>query len=155
MVYDNNNGGEYGKLIVQQLQEPASLSAPSPFKTMYEKFAKRILWMDGDVVPGAFQMNTAWYFNVPERDPVFTTHSHDERELIGFFGTDPENPYDLGGKIEFTINGEPHLLTKTTMIFLPAGLEHNPVSIKEVNRPIFHFSIMIKDQFDDDSFYVK
>ena len=155
MVYDNNNGGEYGKLIVQQLQEPENLSAPSPFKTMYEKFAKRVLWMDGNVVPGAFQMNTAWYFNVPERDPVFTPHSHDERELIGFFGTDPENPYDLGGKIEFTINGEPHLLTKTTMIFLPAGLEHNPVSIKEVNRPIFHFSIMIKDQFDDDSFYVK
>ena len=155
MVYDNNIGGEYGKLIVQQLQEPESLSAPSPFKTMYEKFAKRVLWMDGNVVPGAFQMNTAWYFNVPERDPVFTVHSHDERELIGFFGTDPENPYDLGGKIEFTINGEPHLLTKTTMIFLPAGLEHNPVSIKEVNRPIFHFSIMIKDQFDDDNFYVK
>ena len=152
MVYENANGGEYGKYFVQNSFGPAM---DGEFKQLYDQFAHRILWMDGNVVPGAFQMNTAWYFNVPERDPVFTKHSHDERELIGFFGTDPENPYDLGGKIEFTINGEPHLLTKTTMIFLPAGLEHNPVSIKEVNRPIFHFSIMIKDQFDDDGFYVK
>ena len=104
MVYHNNEGGKCAKYIVQQLQEPAHLSAPSPFKTMYDKFAKRILWMDGNVVPGAFQMNTAWYFNVPERDPVFTEHSHaDTSELIGFFGTDPENPYDLGGEIEFTM----------------------------------------------------
>lgn len=156
MVYHNNEGGKCAKYIVQQLQEPAHLSAPSPFKTMYDKFAKRILWMDGNVVPGAFQMNTAWYFNVPERDPVFLEHSHgDTSELIGFFGTDPENPYDLGGEIEFTIDGEAHLLDKTTMIYLPAGISHNPVRITRVDRPIFHFSIIIQEEYDDADFYTK
>ena len=58
------------KYVVQTLQEPANMSTPE-FKAMYEKFAKRILWMDTNVVEGAFQMNTAWYFDVPEADPVF------------------------------------------------------------------------------------
>lgn len=154
MVYDNNKGGDYGKFFVQQLQEPASMSAPSEFKTLYEKFAKRILWMDGNVCPGAFQMNTAWYFNVPERDPIFTEHVHDDtNELIGFFSSDKDNPYDLGGKIEFTLGGEAHLLTHTTMIYIPAGITHNPMRILEVNRPIFHFSIIMKDKYDADSTY--
>ena len=154
MVYDNNQGGKYGKYFVQTLQEPASLSAPSEFKTLYEKFAKRILWMDGNVCPGAFQMNTAWYFNVPERDPIFTPHLHDDtNELIGFFGTDPNNPYDLGGKIEFSIEGEAHLLTRSTMIYVPAGLTHNPMRILEVNRPIFHFSVIMKDTYDGTDTY--
>ena len=150
MVYDNNNGGEYAKYFIQQLQEPASMSAPSEFRTLYQKFAKRILWMDSDVCPGAFQMNTAWYFNVPERDPIFTEHSHsDTSELIGFFSSDKDNPYDLGGAIEFSVGGEAHLLTKSTMIYIPAGIKHNPMRILRVDRPIFHFSVVMTEKYGD------
>ena len=153
-VYDNNNGGEYAKYFIQDLQEPASLAAPSEFRTLNQKFAKRILWIDGDVCPGAFQMNTAWYFNVPERDPIFNEHVHeDTKELIGFIGTDMDDPYDLGGTIEFSIEGEPHLLTRSTMIFVPAGLKHNPMRILEVNRPIFHFSVVMKEIYDGEAVY--
>ena len=114
---------------------------------MYEKFSRRILWMDGNVVPGAFQMNTAWYYAVPERDPVFEEHVHDYDELIGFFGSDPENPYDLGAEMEVTINGERHLLTKSSLIFAPAGLPHMRISIKRVDRPMFHFSVVMNPEY--------
>ena len=93
-----NNEGEYGKYIVQDLQTPPNMYNEE-FAKMYEKFSHRILWMDGNVVPGAFQMNTAWYYAVPERDPVFEEHVHDYDELIGFFGSDPEHPYDLGADV--------------------------------------------------------
>ena len=44
------------KYIVQDLHEP---QLPSPeFREMYNRFAKRILWIDNSVVEGAFQMNT-------------------------------------------------------------------------------------------------
>jgi hypothetical protein len=152
MVYDNNNGGEYGKYFVQNLQQPADMGSPE-FTALYNKFAKRVLWMDGNVVPGAFQMNTAWYFAVPERDPIFTEHSHPYDELIGFYGSDPENPYDLGGVIEFSLNGEAHRLTRSTMIFLPGGSTHNPMRILEVNRPIFHFSIVMNPEYDGGATY--
>lgn len=34
-------------------------------------------------------------------------HKHDPGEIIGFFGSDHEDPYNLGGEIEF---GEDSLL---------------------------------------------
>ena len=151
MVYENNNGGKYAKYFLQTLQNPPM---DAEFKKIYEKFAHRILWIDGSLVPGAFQMNTAWYCKVPERDPIFTEHVHaDTSELIGFFSSDESDPYDLGGKIEFSIEGEPHLLTRSTMIYVPAGLKHNPMRILEVKRPIFHFSVVMQDHYDGEAVY--
>ncbi|MDR2530847.1 MAG: hypothetical protein LBC65_04835 [Oscillospiraceae bacterium] len=153
MIYDNNNGGEYGKYFVQELAEHARELGEPEFVKLYNKFAKRVLWMDSDVVPGAFQMNTAWYHSVPERDPIFTEHSHPYDELIGFYGSDKDDPYNLNGVIEFAINGEPHRLTRSTMIFLPGGFSHNPMRILEVNKPIFHFSIVMNNDYDGDATY--
>ena len=92
-----NCEGEYGKYIVQELNAPTT--GTPEFQEIYNRFAKRILWIDGNTVPGAFQMNTSWYKKVPELNPIFEEHSHDSDELIGFFGSDPENPYDLGAEI--------------------------------------------------------
>ena len=152
MVYDNNKGGEYAKYIVQDLKEPAGMGTPE-FRALYNRFAKRILWMDGNVCEGAFQMNTAWYFAVPERDPIYTEHSHRYDELIGFYGSNPDDPYDLGGIIEFSVHGEAHRLTRSTMIWLPGGMSHNPVRILEVRRPIFHFSIVTNPTYDGNAIY--
>ena len=132
--------------VITQLNDPPMPSAA--FKEMYDKFAKRILWMDSNVVPGAFQMNTAWYFAVPEKSPVFEEHSHDTDELIGFIGSDPENPYDLGAELEVWVDGEMHTLTTSTIIFCPAGMPHMPLTIKRVDRPIFHFSVVTASAYD-------
>jgi hypothetical protein len=152
MVYENNIGGEYGKNFVQELQEPAALASPE-FKEMYQKFARRILWMDSNVCEGAFQMNTAWYFAVPPRDPIFTEHEHDHGELIGFYGSDPDDSNELGGVIEFSINGEAHRLTRSTMIWIPEGAIHNPMRILEVRKPIFHFSVVMNPLYEGKSTY--
>lgn len=141
----NKGDGQYGKYIVQELFDP---NPGSPeFQAMYKKFASRLLWVDSNVVDGAFQMNTAWYFDVPEWDPVFEEHVHDYDELIGFIGSDPANPKELGGEMEVGIGGETHTLSKSALIFLPAGLAHMPLSIKRVDRPIFHFSIVMNPEY--------
>lgn len=152
MIYENNNGGEYGKYFVQSLQYPDGMATPE-FQQLYQKFAKRILWMDGDVCPGAFQMNTAWYCAVPERDPIFNEHTHPYSELIGFFGSDPEDPYDLHAEIVFALNGEEHRLTRSTMIFVPSNVPHNPMHILRVDKPIFHFSIVENTSYNGEDVY--
>ena len=134
------------KYVVQDLREPANLASPE-FNEMYKKFARRILWMDSSVVEGAFQMNTAWYFAVPEKDPVFEEHVHEYDEMIGFYGSNPDDPYDLGAEMEVTIDGEVHFLTRTTLLFIPAGLPHMPLSIKRVERPVFHFSVVMNAEY--------
>lgn len=151
MAILNNESGEFAQNIVQVAGGPVMTG---DFKKIYDKFAKRIVWIDGEVCPGAFQMNTAWYHNVPDRDPIFEEHVHDDcDELIGFFGSDPDNPNDLGGEIEFTIGGEAHLLTKSSIIFAPAGVTHNPMRILRVDRPIFHFSVITKSMYDGEATY--
>ena len=133
------------KLIVQELKDP-NMGTPD-FQKMYKKFANRILWIDNNVVDGAFQMNTAWYFDVPEKDPVFDEHVHEYDELIGFYGSNPGDPYDLGAEMEVTIDGDVHKLTRTSMIFLPANIPHMPLRILKVDRPVFHFSIVLNPEY--------
>ena len=145
MIFENNDG-EYGKNIIQDLQDPQT--GTEEFREMYRKFSNRILWIDDNVCPGSFQMNTAWYYAVPERDPVFEEHAHDSDELIGFFGSDPADPYELHGEISATINGEEHRITKSSLIFIPAGMPHMRLSIKRVDKPIFHFSVVTAGKYE-------
>lgn len=152
MAILNSESGKYANLIVQDAAGAPAM--PADFKPIYDGFAERIAWIDGNVVPGAFQMNTAWYSAVPERDPIFEEHVHDDcSELVGFLGSDPENPGDLGGEIEFTIDGEPHLLTRSSIIFLPPGVPHNPMRILRVDRPILHFSVVNTNVYDGSNTY--
>ena len=90
-MLENAEAGKTSKYVVQELQDP-QMGSPE-FQEMYKRFSKRILWMDGNVVEGAFQMNTAWYFAVPDDDPVFEEHCHNSDEIIGFYGSDPEHPF--------------------------------------------------------------
>jgi hypothetical protein len=118
------------------------------YQAMYKKFSKRILWIDNNVVPGSFQMNTAWYHDIPEKNPVFEEHVHEYDELIGFFGSNPEDPYDLGAELEVTIDGETHILTRTSLIFCPAGMKHMPLKFNRIDRPIFHFSVVVGPEYN-------
>ena len=152
MVIDNNKGGKYGQYFVQELKEPSNMGTPE-FRELYRQFAKRILWMDSNVCEGAFQMNTAWYFAPAPRDPMFDEHSHDYSELIGFYGSNPDDPYNLNGVIEFSVCGEAHRLTRSTLIFMPGGMKHNPMRILEIERPVFHFSVVMNPQYDGNATY--
>lgn len=134
---------KYGKYIVTELKVPES---KQKIADEYKKFATRILWMDEHVVEGAFHMNTAWYLKAAdtlEKVP----HTHDSDEIIGFFGSNPEDPYDLGGEIEIWLEDEKHILTRTSMIFVPAGMKHNPLILHRVDRPIFHFTTVPGGQY--------
>jgi hypothetical protein len=127
---------KYGKYVVTDLIVPEEKKR---IEADYSKYAKRILWMDENVVEGAFHMNTAWYLKEAttlEDKP----HVHDADEIIGFFGNDPENPHDLGGEIEIWLEDEKQVITKSAMLFVPAGMKHCPLILKRVDRPIFHFT---------------
>ncbi|MDR2487111.1 MAG: hypothetical protein LBD12_04020 [Clostridiales Family XIII bacterium] len=150
MIFQNNEG-ETGKYIIQQLQEPDSISPE--FRAIYKQFASRILWIDDNLVPGAFQMNTAWYKKAQPRDPLFAEHTHDYDELIGFFGSDPEDPYKLGAVIEFDLDGQTHRLDRTSLIFVPGGMKHNPLRLLEVEVPIFHFSVVMSPEYSGQTAY--
>jgi hypothetical protein len=136
---------KYGKYVVTQLKMPEE---KQKIEAEYARYAKRILWLDEDVVEGAFQMNTAWYFKSTSTSTLKNTpHVHDCDEIIGFFGNDPDNPSDLGGEIEIWLEDEKQVITKSALIFVPAGMKQCPLMISSVDRPIFHFSTVPDKQY--------
>ena len=132
------SGSKYGKYIVTELKTDFS----EEFNAAYAKWATRILWIDSKVVEGAFQMNVAWYLRPQTEtgEEPLQAHTHDCDEIIGFFGSDHEDPYDLGGEIELWLEDEQHMITRSSLVFVPAGIQHGPLIIRRVDRPIFHFS---------------
>ena len=127
---------KYGKYIVRDLIMPEE---KQKIAAEYSKYATRILWLDDNVVEGAFHMNTAWYLK-ETTTLESTSHTHDTDEIIGFFGNDPANPYDLHGEIELWLEDEQHILTTSCMIFVPAGMKHCPLILRRVDQPMFHFT---------------
>ena len=67
-------------------------------------------------------------------------HTHNWDEIIGFFGSNPDDPRDLCGEIELWMGGEQHVMTNSFITFVPAGMEHCPLRINRVDRPIFHIT---------------
>ena len=89
------------KYIVTELKAP---EMNPEFTAEYDKWATRILWLDNKIIPGANNLMCSWYLKPPPRP--LEAHTHDYAEIIGFLGSSPENPHDLGGEIEFWLEDE-------------------------------------------------
>jgi len=111
----------------------------------YNRWAKHLLWLDNHVIKGAPFVNTAWYFK-PEPD-IILAHTHDFGEVVGFFGSDSQNPYDLQGEIEFWLEDEKYILKSSCYIYIPKGMKHCPMSVTRVEKPIFHVSLATAVQY--------
>ena len=140
---------KYGNLIMSELKYEPDM-APD-FREIYRQFAERVLWIDGKLVPGAFQMNVSWYKEVPVLDPIFAKHSHESAEIIGFFGSDPDDPHELNGEVHVIIDSEEHVLTRSSLVFLPPKLPH-AIRILRVDRPILHFSVVTESEYNGSAY---
>ena len=131
------------KYFVTELKEKPIAAPWSP--TFSNKEAMRLISLDSEVIDGAFYMETAWFWlgQWPQskfEEGTVKEHSHEFDETVAYVGTDPEDPYDLGGEVEFWIDGEQNIIDRSFIAFVPAGIEHGPLSIRRIDKPIFHFT---------------
>ncbi len=134
------------KYICTTLKEEVRLkeAANPPGKRIMD----HIIWMDNEVIPGAFYSEVVWFWpgviRTPEeqrKKPGLAEHTHPFDEVLAYLGTDPKDPSDLGGEIEFWLGGKQFNLTKSFMVYIPAGMKHCPLKHITINRPIFHFTM--------------
>ncbi len=99
--------------------------------------------LDEEKVSGIpFFTDCAWVWPKPEEIVMEAkSHSHEFDEIITLFGTDPEDPRDLCGEVEFWLDDEKYTLTKSCIIYVPKGLRHCPMIFRNVKRPIFHYIV--------------
>jgi len=134
---------KYSKYIVTK--PPANRKVPSyrhePVNNIPGGTMTHMAAINSEVIPGAFTVATEWFWPRPgisEKIGV-EAHTHPFDEVLGFFGTNPDDPDDLGAEIEFWLGDEKHILTKSCLVYIPAGLKHCPLIHRRVDRPFFHF----------------
>lgn len=134
------------KYIVYRCEDPEQKNDWSPAYNIQDR--TRILRLDEKVMKGAkLYASGVWFWPEMMKTAVSERsskpHVHDHDEVLGIIGTNPDNPRDLCGESEVTLGGEKHIIDKSALIYIPAGLEHGPFRELRIDRPIFHFEFRI------------
>ena len=139
------SGRKYEKYIQTDLKLPKATEEKD--KEMgYNERATRILWLEDEIMEGAFSVICSWYWKATEEEGS-PSHTHDFDEVIGFLGNDPDNPQDLGGEVEFWMEDEKYLLTKSCLIYCPKGLRHCPLRVTRVDRPFMFLAMSVTGKY--------
>jgi hypothetical protein len=121
-------------------------SPPNPFHPPGSSPSTELFVMTKDNVPGACRTMCAWFYGDWPIDEIYKPHAHSSGETLIFIGSDTKNPRDLGGVIEFWIEDEKYLITKSCSIFIPPMLKHAPMWPKKVNRPILFVGVLASSE---------
>lgn len=131
---------EYTPEEIKMLQE--MMKKGPPIQSTIEMI--RLLWMDDQKVAGAnLYMECIWLWGGKTTSGTMEApHQHAHSEVIGFISSDPDNPQELDAKMEIILGDETHWLTKSCLVYVPPGMKHCPLTFREVNRPVFFFTLM-------------
>lgn len=142
-------GGGYSNLIFELPEEQNTVMAPGADPEFI--FSPQAYFRGGTQIPGAntnvgFQIITKPFFL--DRIP----HYHDCEEYLVFLGASFPNVFDFDADIIFSI-GEPGVdaeeyhIVKPSVIRIPAGILHNPLEFKCINKPVLFIPILQRDMF--------
>jgi hypothetical protein len=104
---------------------------------------------DSDL-PGA-KINMGWQLFVKPYRLELESHHHDTDEYLFFLGaTLPDLVGSFDAEIEYFMGNEyeKHTITQATVLYIPAGLEHNPCDIKRVGKPLLFSALQLAPYFN-------
>jgi hypothetical protein len=133
---------EYDHLFSTKLRENSMLPDIVPGPQAYFRG-------DSDL-PGA-KINMGWQIFIKPIKLEMESHHHDHDEYQFFLGaTFPDLVGSFDAEIETFIGPEyeRHIINKATVLYLPAGLEHNPCDIRRVGKPLFFSSCELSPFFN-------
>jgi mannose-6-phosphate isomerase-like protein (cupin superfamily) len=95
-------------------------------------------------IEGAPYIQFAWLYSGSEEKPTHPEHAHAWGEVFGYIGyVGQEDPYGPMGEVEFWVDGEKHVLTKSCLVWIPPNLPHCPVRFAQIDKPILWFTLGI------------
>ena len=113
----------------------------------FGRTAPTMTYMSGVQVPGVkYYIEFGWTFGMPVSSrggsgmPEIIHNKFDE--IVLHIGGDPANPEDLGGDVEFYVGGQPLTFNTTSALYIPHGLRHGPLRLKEYRKPHLVMAIM-------------
>ena len=127
---------KYGKYITTELKRNVVMPGYKGPQLIRQGYAEghrlgleHVIWMDGEVLPGAQYGEYTWQWPATMKDqaqiqrppapklvtpelvksgkvPGIAPHAHPFTEIFSYFGTNVNDPSDLGGEIEFWLEDE-------------------------------------------------
>jgi hypothetical protein len=142
---------KYGKCLVQkpgpfvlELQGKAVSAGKDPLPGIK---ATHLMSTDEGVQKGYFTVDCTWLWSGAAKEPSGEPHTHDFSHVIGFVGGTPADPHDLGGEITVWLDGNKEVLTRSGLIFVPAGVVHGPILFNRITRPVFFITIAMTGKY--------
>jgi len=122
---------KYGKYFLPMLMPP-----PGGMKFPMGPILTR---MDNNTIAGSNFYFIHWVLphDKPHMAIGHPPHCHKEVELLIHIGTNPDDPADLGAEVELCIGPEKekHIITRSTVVFLPPNCIHGPWNPISTRRP--------------------
>jgi hypothetical protein len=98
--------------------------------------------LNDKIIPGAMYVDCHWLYKTHGHQGIQAeiAHTHDFDEVLGFIGSNRENPRKLNGEIEFWLDDEQYIIDYSCLIFVPRGLKHLPLVFRRIDSPVFFFT---------------
>jgi len=129
-------------------EDKTGRETPAFRKKIPDNFIHRVAHLDSDVVPGSsFHAEAAWIWpeersGLKGQDVTFVDkHTHPFPQIIAFFGTDFDDIHKLHGEVELWVQGKQYKIDKGFVAIIPEGVEHGPLTVRNVTKPIFHYTV--------------
>jgi len=142
LTLDRPLGNRYSKYLFTGLKDTLSALIPA-FGEPAPYF--RGAWQ----IPGA-SINIGWQVVTQPNFMEKEGHHHLCDEYFCFFGaqmSDIWSSFDAEVELCLGPDGEIHLITEPTFVFIPKGLHHNPCNFKVVNKPLLFQAIHLGPRF--------
>jgi hypothetical protein len=101
--------------------------------------ADKLVWLNGRDHLEGMNLNFTWgfYSGLGDWHTGLDPHIHPYPECLVFVGLDPTNIDYLGAEIEIALGEEleVHTFNKPTVVIVPAGFPHCPLTTKKVTSP--------------------
>jgi hypothetical protein len=135
-------GNKYGHLFSTKLREQTMVPEYVPGPQAYFRGASDL--------PGA-GMNMGWQIMVKPFKMELESHHHDVDEYLIFLGaTFPDLVGTFDAEVELFLGTEyeKHTITEATILYIPRGLEHNPLEFKRIGKPLFFSALHLAPYFN-------
>ena len=121
---------KYSKYFLHEIPEAQR-------KKGFGRMPSMVTYTDNDIIAGSKYFSVMWMGEEATKMGGHGPHIHQDPELLVALGTDPSNPQDLGADMEMCMGPEmeSHIVTVSTMIWVPAKFVHAPFRILKVRRP--------------------
>ena len=126
---------KYGKHVlpapIMELQHEGKAAPGYNFPSVFAHKGE----MNTDFTLGFHYMNEPYKENYP--------HTHGGHEILCFVGGNPENMHDFDAEIEIMLGEEhePQIITTPSVVSVPPGLVHGPLTFKRVTKPVFFIEV--------------